>query len=267
MPGATTDIEPKQTHWEDVAPWYDRHVGDEGSDYHRHVVLPGITRLLNLAPNERLIDIACGQGVFCRQIQKKVAFVLGVDASPLLIDAAKQRKDEDEKTAASMRFEVADARDLARWANETLFDAAVCILAIQNIDPIEPVFANVARLIKPKGRFVMAMMHPCYRQPKQAHWDWDPEKKVQYRRVDRYLKSYKEPIQMHPGSDPGVHTWSFHRPLQAYVRALAKAGLMIDAIEEWTSHKESDSGPRANAENIARQEIPLFLAIRAIRPA
>ena len=54
-------------------------------------------------------------------------------------------------------------------------------------------------------------------------------------------------------------TVSFHRPLQYYVKALAKAGFVIEKLEEWTSLKESTSGPRAKAENDARKEFPLFL--------
>jgi hypothetical protein len=36
-------------------------------------------------------------------------------------------------------------------------------------------------------------------------------------------------------------------------------------MEEWPSHKTSTSGPRAAAENVARKEIPMFLAIRALK--
>jgi hypothetical protein len=36
-------------------------------------------------------------------------------------------------------------------------------------------------------------------------------------------------------------------------------------MEEWPGHKTS-IGPRAAAENASRKEIPMFLAIRAIRP-
>ena len=41
--------------------------------------------------------------------------------------------------------------------------------------------------------------------------------------------------------------------------------MLIDAIEEWASHKVSDSGPRAPAENTARKEIPMFMAMRGIK--
>ena len=41
--------------------------------------------------------------------------------------------------------------------------------------------------------------------------------------------------------------------------------MLVDAMEEWPSHKVSTSGPRAPAENVARKEIPMFLALRAVK--
>jgi len=107
------------------------------------------------------------------------------------------------------------------------------------------------------------MMHPAFRGPKHSSWAFEGSE-VQYRRVDRYLLPRKEPIVSHPGRKDGLYTWTFHRPIQSYVRAMSRAGLLIDALEEWPSHKVSRPGPRAKAENIARREIPLFMAIRAI---
>jgi hypothetical protein len=51
--------------------------------------------------------------------------------------------------------------------------------------------------------------------------------------------------------------------MQSYISALAEAGLCVDALEEWVSNKKSLPGKRAKAENRARKEIPLFLALRA----
>ncbi len=111
------------------------------------------------------------------------------------------------------------------------------------------------------------MMHPCFRSPKETRWGWDEKEGVQFRRVDRYLLPRKTPIVAHPGRTPDVYTWTFHKPLEAYVRAARNAGLLIDALEEWPSHKTSTSGPRAAAENAARKEIQMFLALRALKSA
>jgi hypothetical protein len=67
-----------------------------------------------------------------------------------------------------------------------------------------------------------------------------------------------------PGKS-GDYTWTFHKPIEAYVKALRNAGLLVDVLEEWPSHKVSTSGPRAAAENTARKEIPMFLAIRGVK--
>lgn len=246
------------TNWDAVSRWYDDLVGESGSEYHRQVVLPGALRLLSLRPGERAIDIACGQGVLCRRLHEAGIGVVGIDASEQLIDAARKRSD------ASISYYVGDARNLS-FLSAGAFDAAACVLAIQNIHPIAPVFAGVHRLLRAQGRLVIVMMHPAFRGAGETSWGWDEKNQAQYRRVDRYLTPRKTPIVTHPGSDPHHYTWTFHKPIEAYVAALRKSGLLVDAIEEWPSHKTSTSGPRAPAENLARKEIPMFMAIRAIK--
>ena len=247
-----------RTDWGEVADWYDQLVGESGSEYHREVVLPGVLRLLAMQKGEKAIDIACGQGVLCRILHERGVESTGVDAARELIAVARERG------PAEIRYDVADAREL-NFLPPDHFAAAACVLAVQNIDPLQPVFRGVARLLKPGGRLVIVMMHPAFRGPKEASWGWDESKKVQYRRVDRYLMPRKTPIATHPGKSPGMYTWTFHKPIESYVKSLRTAGLLIDAMEEWPSHKISTSGPRASAENTARKEIPMFLAIRALK--
>src|SRR5687767_14139675 len=59
------------TDWGGVADWYDQLVGEAGSEYHREVVLPGVVRLLNPKAGEKMIDVACGQGVLCRLLHER----------------------------------------------------------------------------------------------------------------------------------------------------------------------------------------------------
>jgi hypothetical protein len=49
------------------------------------------------------------------------------------------------------------------------------------------------------------------------------------------------------------------------MKALSKHRFAITRIEEWISHKESEKGPRKEAEDRARKEFPLFLAIEVRR--
>ncbi len=258
VPKKSKAADQKATDWGNVAGWYDQLVGDNGSEFHREVVLPGVMRLLALQPPMKVIDVACGQGVLCRLLRERGVETTGVDMAGPLIDAARERGPAD------IRYQVGDARDLSSCPADH-FDAATCVLAIQNMHPIQPVFQGIARLLKPMGKAVLVMMHPCFRGPKETSWGWDDKENVQYRRVDRYLLPRKSPIVTHPGKSAEQYTWTFHKPIEAYVKALRQVGLLIDAIEEWPSHKTSTSGPRAAAENTARKEIPMFMAIRAVK--
>ena len=105
--------------------------------------------------------------------------------------------------------------------------------------------------------------HPAFRIPKESSWGFDEKAKVQYRRIDRYLSDIKAKIDMHPGTKRSEQTLSFHRPLQAYAKALFKQNFSVRRLEEWSSDKKSEKGPRADAEDRARKEIPLFLALEA----
>lgn len=248
------------TDWGKVADWYDQLVGGAGSEYHRHVVLPGVMRLLGDVKGKSILDVACGQGVLCRLLAAAGAEVTGVDAAAELVNAARDRSER------SIRYETGDARELD-FLPPDAFDLATCILAIQNIHPIQGVFDGVSRRLKNRGAFVIVMMHPCFRGAKESSWGWDDQNRVQYRRVDRYMIPRKSPIFANPGKKDGTYTWTFHKPMGDYVKAARKAGMLVDAMEEWCSHKTSDSGPRAGAENTARKEIPMFLALRMVRIA
>ncbi len=245
--------------WEHVADWYEALTGERGTEFHQALVIPGVLRLLALRPGERVLDLACGQGAVALALHRAGAQVTGVDLSPRLVDLARRR------SPAAIRYLAGDVRRLAMPGNAS-FDALVFVLAAQNMDPIAPVFAECARLLRPGGRLVLVTAHPAFRIPRQSAWRWDEERKLLSRSMDLYLSEMKIPIDMRPFKEPGrAVTWTYHRPIGAYVNSLAQSGLWTDALEEWPSHRTSQPGPRAKAENRARAEFPLFLAIRAVR--
>ncbi len=250
-----------ETSWGGVADWYDRLLG-EGDTFQAKVVLPNLERLVAVRPGQRVLDVACGQGFFTYALASQGAAMTGVDVSPELVALAKKHAPKRPKGGPiQAEFLVAPSHDLGVVADGS-FDAAVSVLAIQNIEDVKGTFAECARVLKPSASFHLVMNHPSFRVPKGSSWAWD-KNGDQYRRVDRYLTEAKVKIQMRPGADPGVTTVSFHRPLQFYVKALARAGFAVANLEEWISHKKSDSGPRAAEENRARKEIPMFMYLEA----
>ena len=48
-----------------LAEWYDALVGDDGSEYQREVILPGVLRMLDIKKDTQkhlaILDLACGQ--------------------------------------------------------------------------------------------------------------------------------------------------------------------------------------------------------------
>ena len=76
-----TSSQRKQTLWDQASRWYDSLVGMSGSDYHQTIVMPGVLKLLELKALRRVLDLACGQGVFSGFILKKKIKPEGLDSS------------------------------------------------------------------------------------------------------------------------------------------------------------------------------------------
>lgn len=244
----------KSTDWEGVEKWYGSLVGKEGHYYHKQVILPKLLPLLDLDANSKLLDLACGQGVLARHIPKEVTY-LGIDLSPTLINQASHEKG---KNHTFIKADICKPLPI----KEKDFTHSSIILALQNVEHPEMALKNASSNLQKNGTLVIVLNHPCFRIPRQTHWEIDEEKKLQYRRVDRYLSPLKIPIQAHPGrKEASPTTWSFHRPLSYYSLALAKSGFVIELIEEWTSDKIS-TGKAAKMENRARAEFPLFLTLK-----
>ncbi|QBD83670.1 methyltransferase domain-containing protein [Ktedonosporobacter rubrisoli] len=249
--------------WEPLADWYDGWMGKNGSLHHQRLAIPAVMELLSAQPGEKILDIGAGQGVLAPHVIQAGADYTGLDASPSLLRQARKHHRQG-------RFLLGDARNLQRLAGmqANMFDAAVFLLSIQDMDPLPAVMEAVAWVLRGGGRVVILMLHPCFRVPRQSGWGWQEERKVRFRRIDRYLTPLSVPLKEYPGQGSGVSI-SFHRPLQHYINTLADCGLLIEQMKEITTYKTSRENTQglqrvqARAENLANQEIPLFLALRA----
>jgi ubiquinone/menaquinone biosynthesis C-methylase UbiE len=249
---------PVRTSWEPVADWYNGWMGPAGSHHHRHYAIPAVLQLLDPQADEAILDLGAGQGVLAQFIAAAQARYTGVDASPRLLRYARSYHRQ------YGRFLLGDARHLRKIPElqPATFDAAVFLLSIQDMDPLDAVLRETASMLKPGGRAVLLLTHPCFRVPRQSGWGWDAGRKLRYRRVDRYLTPLHVPIKAYTGRRPGA-TRSFHRPLHVYVNSLAACGLLVDRMHEITTHHINSDEGRASADKVAEREIPLFLAVRA----
>jgi SAM-dependent methyltransferase len=240
--------------WDPVADWYAGWAGKQGSRHHKQLAIPLAMELLSPKPGEAIADLGCGPGVMAPYIATAGATLTGIDLSPKLIALARLHHD------GSGRFHIGDVTRLKRMPQlkPGSFDAALFLLSIQDIDPLEAAVDSAAWLLRPRGRLVLAMLHPCFRVPRQSGWGWDGNRRLQYRRLDSYMSPLAVPMQSYPGGIGA--TRSYHRPLGAYVETLAAAGLSITAMREIAGLCGNNA---SRAERRATAEFPLLLGIRA----
>ncbi len=95
---------------------------------------------LGLQPNSKVVDLACGTGDFCRQLDELGHFTLGIDLSLGMLQSA--------RTGVPLI-----QGDLLRLplAEESV-DAAVCGFALRNLVDLEIFFDELARVVRPGGR-------------------------------------------------------------------------------------------------------------------
>lgn len=246
----------KPTSWNRVARWYDELLAAEGT-YQKELILPNLMRLMDIRSSDVVLDLACGQGFFTREFASRAGRVEGVDSAEKLVRIAVKN------APTNATFHTAKADHLPFLKDKSVTKIAI-VLALQNIENVAGTFRECARVLADDGSLFIVLNHPAFRVPKASGWGWDEKEKAQYRRIDAYLSESRAEIAMHPGAgEKSATTVSFHRPLQFYFKALAKAGFGVGVFEEWNSHKTSAPGPRAKAEDVARKEIPLFLCMGA----
>ncbi|MBN9391866.1 MAG: class I SAM-dependent methyltransferase [Chloroflexi bacterium] len=257
-PPSTSTSNGGSTSWEHLAQWYDGWVGEEGSKHHRRLAIPTVLELLDLQPGEKVIDLGAGSGVLAPFVHATRAIYTGVDLSPSLLGYARRYH------GSQGRFLAGDSRYLDRVIGPEggSFDAGVFLLSIQDMNPLEEVLKSAAWALRTGGRLVILMTHPCFRVPRQSGWGWDEGRKLRFRRVDRYLTALAVPLKPYQGGKAGVSR-SFHRPLEDYINGLGNCGLLVDCFREVPGYSLPQAKLDSKADQTAREEIPLFLGIRA----
>ena len=101
--------------------------------------------LLDPQPGERILDVGCGEGTLTRKIIERGATVLGVDASPEMIAAAR---------AKGVDALLLPAEDMQFFAE---FDAAFSNATLHWVLAKEQAARAIFRALRPAGRFAGEM--------------------------------------------------------------------------------------------------------------
>src|SRR5436190_15788383 len=200
-------------------------------------------------PAGTLVDLGCGEGRLPRILDHRGYRVVGVDGSPGMIGHA---------VAADPggRYVVADAARLPLRSGCS--DIVTAYMTLHDFDDMPGAVREAARVLEPHGRLCFAVVHPINSAGGFPTREPDAVFEIAGSYFDERRYRYDSD---RDGITMAFH--SFHRPLEAYARALEEAGLLIEVLRE----------PAVSAERLpldpgeARwRRMPLFLFGRAVKP-
>lgn len=214
--------------FEPIADFWDEQVGDEGDDFHRLLVRPALLRVLGDVADLDVLDLGCANGATSRALADLGARVTGVDVSPRLIDLARQR---EAARPRGVRYLVGDAARLSEL-DDASFDRVTASMVLMDIEDAEGAIREAARLLRPGGRLVATLFHPCFQIPDGSSWLIEQE--VVDERISARVWRYRDPFATSTIAKLGqpAPTVHYHRPLAWYSQRLVESGMLIDALEE-----------------------------------
>jgi len=203
--------------WEQHAGWWQEGFTDGADPEYEEQILPLAAEWLRGAA--RVLDVGTGEGQVARlAVREGAAVVVGVDPTWGQLTVARER---------------GGGPVYARGAAAALpcrtgtFDAVVACLVFEHIIDFAAAIAEVARVLRPGGRFLFFLNHPLLQTPNSG-WIDDHILEEQYWRIGPYLPDDESEEEV----APGVCLPFIHRPLHRYVNAMAAAGLLIERMEE-----------------------------------
>jgi SAM-dependent methyltransferase len=120
----------------------------------------------------RIFDLGCGEGYVSRQlINRGAASVVAIDISEKMIDSAKSIE------TVGISYSVGDARSMAEYDSES-FDLVLAMFLFNylNVEESAQTIKEIFRILKPGGRFVMAVPHPSlpFLRKKEFPFSFEP---------------------------------------------------------------------------------------------
>lgn len=234
--------------YDDIAEWYDAWLG--AHSMREDAFFPAVEALMGDVAGRRVCDLACGQGRVARYLADLGAQVLGIDLSAELLAIARRHEAAEPRGIAYLQ---ADARTIDGVADEA-FDGVLCHMALMDIPDLGPTLRSSARILRPGGWFIFAIIHPCY-NPARSGEMLLPEGWV--RTVGDYFSEGYWRSDRRTG--PPGKVGAYHRTLSTYLNALNDAGLTLERMSE-----PRLSGSHAEARPVWA-EVPAVLIARCVK--
>jgi len=204
--------------WEEHASWWIEGFTEGADPEYEDQIIP--LAVAEQGGAGRVLDLGCGDGQIARALASTGVSVVGVDPTTNQIDVAAER-------AGGPVFAQAGAAVLP--FSDGAFDGVIACLVFEHIDDVDAAIGEVARVLRPGGRFTFMLNHPLLQTPGSGWIDdhmVDPPE--QYWRIGPYLVEAETVEQV----ELGVHIRFLHRPLSRYLNALAAVGLVLERMDE-----------------------------------
>jgi ubiquinone/menaquinone biosynthesis C-methylase UbiE len=212
--------------------------------------------MLSLLPNVRgnkILDLGCGAGDFCRKLISLGAnSIIGVDISSKMLELA-TRSNVDGIKFLNIPMEELD------FSAET-FDLVVSSLALHYVADLHALFKKIYNWLKPSGVFLFSMEHPVVTSSQGIHQGWiqDNMSNKSYWPLDCYSQEGRR--ESHWFIDGVI---KYHRTISTIINGLIDSGFTILAVQEPVATEEEEQKRPALKEERRR---PPFLVIKAKKP-
>jgi 2-polyprenyl-3-methyl-5-hydroxy-6-metoxy-1,4-benzoquinol methylase len=249
--------------WDTNAAFWDERMG-EGNTFFHVLISPAVDELLQVAAGARVLELACGNGVYARHLAERGVNVLATDFAPSMIELARVRS---RAYSGRIDYRIVDATDEAQLrALAGPFDAIVCIMGLMDMAAMEPLARTGRELLAPGAPFVFSVIHPCFNSS-ATNLVVEEEEDAAGRMVRRSwlrVRGYKRTgvtrgEAMH--GQPLPHLY-FNRPLEELLGVFFGAGWVLDGLREPAFEPGSTAEVREGPNWINLPDIPPVLVAR-----
>lgn len=247
--------------WDQKAAFWDEKMRD-GNAFQLQLIGPACERLLGLQAGELVLEIGCGNGVFARRMASLGVQVIATDFSGNFLACARARS---AAYADRIEYRLVDAtrEDEILALGARRFDAAVCNMALMDMSEIEPLMRGIRQVLRPGGRFVFSLSHPCFNQTGTTLCL--EESTVNGALVTTCAVKTTSYLHFSPQKGVGIRGepvphYYFDRPLYVLFNACFQAGLLLDGLEEPAFDLPDDGSQSGNLWARYREIPPVLVA-------
>src|SRR5262249_27205724 len=141
------------------------------------------------------------------------------------------------------------------------FEMVASCLALQDMTDVPRVLAGLRTLLRPGGRFVASITHPCTDTPLRQ-WERDAEGGKRWLCIDRYFD--RGPLQFEwSGWGEDFTTEALPAPLEDWMRWILEAGFLLRGLHE---PRPTEEAIRARPELEDAARVPYYLFFDLQRP-